>query len=51
MAKAKKAPAPAGTERRAPGPDRRVNQDRRETPRPEGRRKNGGRRAGDPTDA
>lgn len=52
-AKAKKmtqAPPDTRSDRRA-GPDRRVNQDRRETPRPEGRRRNGGRRPGDPSDA
>ena len=38
-------------ERRTHG-DRRVGQDRRELPpRPEGRRRNGGRRASDPKDA
>jgi len=30
--------------------DRRMNSDRRDFPRPEGRRKNGGRRATDPKD-
>lgn len=54
MAKAKKSPAPPpvvpSSDRRG-GPDRRVSQDRRETPRPEGRRRSGGRRNGDPSDA
>jgi hypothetical protein len=36
---------------RLTGADRRKSPDRREMPRPEGRRRNGGRRAGDPIDA
>jgi hypothetical protein len=45
--RAKKLPV---QERRSGG-DRRKSPDRREMPRPEGRRRNGGRRAGDPSDA
>src|SRR6476620_7147572 len=43
-------PGRALPERRS-GEDRRSSFDRREMPRPEGRRRNGGRRATDPTEA
>lgn len=50
--RAKKSKIPSLTPERRATADRRTNgDDRRVFPRPEGRRKSGGRRAGDPRDA